>query len=98
MYNRGSLVYFIYIWDVDSLDWKNPAPNEIISRVVKKVQPGSLVLFHNAAKNTPPALPGVIEGLKADGYSFVPISDMIYTEDYTIDHTGKQIPNSKPQA
>lgn len=85
-------------WDVDSLDWKNPSPSEIISRVVKKAQPGSLVLFHNAAKNTPAALPGVIAGLKAEGYSFIPISDMIYRENYTIDHTGKQIPNNQPQA
>lgn len=90
--------YFIYVWDVDSLDWKNPSPSEIISRVVKKTEPGSLVLFHNAAKNTPAALPGVIEGLKVEGYSFIKISDMIYTDDYTIDHTGKQIPNTKSQA
>ena len=60
-------------WDVDSLDWKDPAPEDITARVLKRVQPGSIVLFHNAAKNTPAALPGVIEGLIQKGYTIVPL-------------------------
>jgi len=82
-------------WDVDSLDWKDlPAP-EIAQRVTSKVQPGSIVLFHNAAKHTPEALPGIIETLLQNGYTFVPISELIlpgeYGVDYTIDHTGRQM-------
>lgn len=80
-------------WDVDSLDWKNPAPSEITSRVVQNAQNGSIILFHNAAVNTPAALPDVIEGLKAKGFSFLPVSKLIYTENYTMDHTGRQIPS-----
>ena len=79
-------------WDVDSLDWKNPAPEDITARVLKRVQPGSIVLFHNAAKNTPAALPGVIEGLIQQGYTIVPASQLILRENYTMDHTGRQIP------
>ena len=48
-------------WDVDSLDWKGISADEIKSRVLKNVSPGSIVLFHNAAENTPQALPGIIE-------------------------------------
>lgn len=83
-------------WDVDSLDWKDPPAGDIVSRVTQKVQPGSIVLFHNAAKNTPEALPALIESLQADGYLLVPISELICSgtegTDYTIDHTGRQIP------
>lgn len=82
-------------WDVDSLDWKDLSAADIQKRVLKRVQPGSIVLFHNAAKNTPAALGGVIEGLIADGYSFLPISQLIYKDNYTIDHTGRQIPNTQ---
>ncbi len=82
-------------WDVDSLDWKDLSAADIQKRVLKRVQPGSIVLFHNAAKNTPAALGGIIEGLIADGYSFLPISQLIYKDDYTIDHTGRQIPNTQ---
>ena len=83
-------------WDVDSLDWKDLSASEITQRVVNKVQPGSIVLFHNAALHTPEALPGIIETLLQEGYTFVPISQIILPgecgTDYTIDHTGRQCP------
>ena len=80
-------------WNIDSLDWKNLSPDEIVARVTNRIAPGSIMLFHNGAKNTPEALPKVIEKLKADGYKFVKASELIFTENYTIDHTGKQILN-----
>ena len=52
-----------------------PRALNITKRVTGKVQPGSIVLFHNAAKHTPEALPGIIEKLLQDGYTFVPISE-----------------------
>lgn len=83
-------------WDVDSLDWKELEAPEIVERVTKRVQPGSIVLFHNAALHTPEALPTIIETLLQEGYTFVPISELIlpgeYNRDYTIDHTGRQCP------
>ena len=87
------LGYYTIQWDVDSLDWKNRSASEIASRVLGKVKPGSIVLFHNAGLNTPDALPAIIEGLMSKGYSFVPISEIIYREDFTINHEGRQIPN-----
>ena len=79
-------------WDVDSLDWKDLSATDITKRVTSKVQPGSIVLFHNAAKNTPEALPSIIEYLLQEGYTFVPISEIILKGEYTIDHTGRQCP------
>ncbi|MCI8869621.1 MAG: polysaccharide deacetylase family protein [Lawsonibacter sp.] len=79
-------------WDVDSLDWKDLEAPEIIKRVTSRVGPGSIVLFHNAALHTPEALPAIIEALLQEGYTFVPISQIILTGDYTIDHTGRQCP------
>ena len=63
-------------------------------RVLSKVQPGSICLFHNAAKHTPEALPTIIEKLLSDGYKIVPISQLIMKNDYTINHEGRQIANS----
>ncbi len=77
-------------WSVDSLDWKEIPAQEIQERVLSQVESGSIVLFHNAAKHTPEALPGILEQLQADGYTIVPISELIYRSDYEIDHTGKQ--------
>lgn len=85
------LGYHTIQWDVDSLDWKETGVQDVIDRVLGKVQSGSIVLFHNAAKYTPDALPSILATLIDDGYSFVPVSRLIYTEDYKIDHTGRQI-------
>ena len=78
-------------WDVDSLDWKDPPVADIVSRVTKQVNSGSIVLFHNAAKNTPAALPQILEKLTAEGYTFLPVSEMIYYNGYTLNHEGRQI-------
>ena len=77
-------------WDVDSLDWKGLSAQDISDRVLKNVKSGSIVLFHNAAENTPEALPTIIEALLADGYTIVPVSQILLTGDFTIDNTGMQ--------
>ena len=79
-------------WDVDSLDWKDYDAGTICKRVRDKLAPGSIVLFHNAALHTPEALPSVLEHMIREGYTVVPIGQLIYWENYTIDHTGRQFP------
>ena len=77
-------------WDVDSLDWKNPSADDMVKRIKSKIKPGSIILMHNGAKNTPEALPKIIDAIKEQGYSIVPISQLIYQENYNIDTQGKQ--------
>ncbi len=80
-------------WDVDSLDWKDGhTADRITQDVLKKVRNGSIILFHNAAEHTPEALPGIIEALRAQGYTFARVSELIYRDNYRLDHTGRQIP------
>ena len=81
-------------WNIDSLDWKGLSADEISKRVLDKAEPGSIVLFHNAAENTPEALPGIIEALLADGYKIIPISQILLSGEYSIDNSGRQIPNN----
>ena len=83
---------FTIQWDIDSLDWKDLTPEQMYDRIVPKVQPGSIILFHNGGKYTPEALPNILQALIDDGYKIVKISDLIYYENYTIDHAGTQIP------
>ena len=77
-------------WDVDSLDWKDYDAPTICKRVTSKLAPGSIVLFHNAALHTPEALPEILECMIREGYTVLPISQLILHESYTIDHTGRQ--------
>ena len=76
----------------DSLDWKDYDANTIFERVTSRLEPGSIVLFHNAALHTPEALPSILEYMINEGYTVVPISQLIIDGEYTIDHTGKQCP------
>ena len=44
------------------------------------------------AKVLSEALPSILEQLTQEGYTFVPISQLILTDNYSIDHTGRQCP------
>ncbi len=78
-------------WDVDSLDWKDLSAAEITERITSKIQSGSIVLLHNGAKNTPAALPSIIEGIRAQGYELVPISELVPEGEYKTNHEGRMI-------
>ncbi len=78
-------------WNIDSLDWKDPSPQDMVSRIKEKLCPGSIILLHNGAKNTPEALPLIIEAIKAQGYDIVPISKLLPSGEYYTDVDGKMI-------
>ena len=78
-------------WDVDSLDWKDLSSSDIAERVTSRVKSGSIILCHNNGLHTAEALPIIIDTLRAKGFTFVPIGELIYRENYTIDATGKQL-------
>jgi polysaccharide deacetylase family sporulation protein PdaB len=80
-------------WDVDSLDWKNLSATEIALRVVNGVKSGSVILCHNNGLHTAEALPMIFSTLKNKGFEFVPIGELIYTGNYTIDRNGRQHAN-----
>lgn len=77
-------------WDVDSLDWKDLSAADIAERIISRVKSGSIILCHNNGLHTAEALPIVIDALHAKGFTFVPIGELIYYQNYTIDVTGRQ--------
>lgn len=83
--------YYVIQWDVDSLDWKELGVQPVVDRVTRNVRNGSIVLFHNNAKYIKEYLPLVIERLQESEYEIVPISELIYKENFMMDNTGRQI-------
>jgi polysaccharide deacetylase family sporulation protein PdaB len=79
-------------WSLDSLDWKELSAEAIIERILAGVKPGDIILFHNNGKNTPAAVDVILSRLRNEGYTIVPVSELIYKSDYYIDHEGKQHP------
>lgn len=66
-------------WMVDSLDWKNPGTEVIIDRVLRRTGPGAIILMHasDSCRLTDAALPRIIQTLRAKGYRFVRISELL---------------------
>lgn len=85
--------YYPIQWSVDSLDWKDYGVDSIVETVTenKNLGPGAIILCHNGAKYTAQALDALITGIQAKGYEIVPISELIYKENYHMDGAGKQI-------
>ena len=77
-------------WDVDTLDWKGLSAGQILNRVNSSVKSGSIILCHNNSDHITEALPELISSLKSKGYSFVKLSNLVYTDNYTIDNNGVQ--------
>jgi peptidoglycan/xylan/chitin deacetylase (PgdA/CDA1 family) len=66
-------------WSVDSEDWHKRGAKKIAKRVIKQVEPGSVILMHDGGgdrSQTVEALPMIIEKLKAKGYVFVTVEEL----------------------
>lgn len=59
----------------------------------KNLGNGSIILCHNGAKYTADALDALITELQEKGYELVPVSELIYKENYHMDVSGRQIQN-----
>ena len=71
--------------------------DNIINTVLnhKNLGNGSIILCHNGAKYTAEALEALITGLQEKGYEIVPISELIYKDNYHMDVAGRQIKDEK---
>lgn len=89
--------YYSIQWSIDSLDWKNYGVEDILERVCgnQQLENGAIILCHNGAKYTADALDAMLTALKDKGYQVVPISKLIFKENYHMDANGKQVSNAK---
>ncbi len=63
------------MWTVDSRGWQGLTANAIVERCLANAVPGAIYIFHvGSASQDGPALQRVIDGLRAAGYAFVPLS------------------------
>lgn len=68
------------LWSVNPRDFTTPGTTTIVRRVLKGVKPGAIVLDHDGGGNrsqTVAALPRIIKALKARGYRFVTVTDLL---------------------
>ena len=82
--------YFPIQWSLDTLDYTNLTGEQMWDRLKDKLSSGDIILMHNGAKHTADSLDMIIKNIKSKGYEIVPVSELIYTENYTIDVNGTQ--------
>lgn len=78
-------------WSVDSLDWKGLTASELAGRVTSKSENGSIILCHNNSDNIIPGLRMILEYFKNNKTQVVPIGELIYYSNFTINSQGTQI-------
>lgn len=78
-------------WDVDTLDYTGITPDEMCERIKKKIRNGSIILMHNDTKHTASGLQQIIDCIEEIDYEIVPLSELIYFDNYEINHEGRQI-------
>ena len=78
-------------WNIDSLDWKGLSGGEIATRIINRVKNGSIILCHNNSDHILEALPLILTALENKNLKAVRLDELVYKNNYTIDHTGKQI-------
>lgn len=74
----------VVMWTVDPRDWKKPGVQTVVSRVVEGCKPGAIILLHDIHQETIEAVPQIIQRLRAKGYKFVKVSQILATKS-TID-------------
>lgn len=69
---------YTVMWTLDTVDWKNPAPEEIVTRIVPRLENGALILMHPTL-STVQALPAIIEGALNKGMELGTVSEVLST-------------------
>lgn len=93
------LGYETVIWSIDSLDWRGTSSDDMLKRILGKLKSGAIIRFHVTGRNTPEAVPQIIEAIKEQEYEIVPLSQLLLKGDYYIHpHTGEMRPIHMPSA
>jgi peptidoglycan/xylan/chitin deacetylase (PgdA/CDA1 family) len=68
---------YVLGWTVDSLGWQGLSAPAISTRCLSRAAPGVIYLFHVGSQSQDAvALPGMIQSLKDQGYSFDTVADL----------------------
>lgn len=66
-------------WSDGPADWENTDTQTVIDLTLARARPGSILLMHDTHQWTADATPAIIDGLQAQGYELVSVSQIIGT-------------------
>ncbi|MFE0512586.1 polysaccharide deacetylase family protein [Streptomyces sp. NPDC058964] len=65
------------LWSVTASDYRTTDPALITKRVLAQSSRDGIILLHDIYRGTVPAVPGIIDALKARGYVFVTVPQLL---------------------
>jgi peptidoglycan/xylan/chitin deacetylase (PgdA/CDA1 family) len=73
-------------WDDAPRDWERRTPKDLVRSTLAQAHPGAIILLHDGLNldhradrsATVAALPGIIAGLRAEGYRFVTVPELLH--------------------
>lgn len=69
---------YVVMWSIDTRGWDAASAEEIVASVRAQAAPGAIVVLHvGAASEDAAALPALIEALRADGYAFETVPEIL---------------------
>jgi peptidoglycan/xylan/chitin deacetylase (PgdA/CDA1 family) len=69
--------YNIILWDVDTNDWRKRTTDQMVATILSSVKDGSIILMHDRYSTTLETTAAVIDELRARGFTFVTVSEML---------------------
>jgi probable sporulation protein (polysaccharide deacetylase family) len=67
------------LWTVDTVDWRNPEPSSVVTKMAKKAEAGSLILMHPTASSKA-SLKGIIQALKHKGLKVGTVAETLSSD------------------
>ena len=67
------------LWNVDTEDWKNLDSQITTQRALEGAQNGAIILMHDIHPSSVKAAPGIIDKLRAQGYTLVTVPQLLGT-------------------
>ncbi|MBL7137694.1 MAG: polysaccharide deacetylase family protein [Bacteroidales bacterium] len=77
-----SLAYHVIGWNIRSYDTVHRDPEKTVTKILRKLSPGSIILLHDHLADSPKLLERVIDQLRLHGYQIVPITQLTHIEAY----------------
>ncbi len=75
---ESSLDLIPVMWTIDTLDWTTQNVDSIVEHVVKNVGENDIILMHDSYKSTVQATERIISLLKAEGFEFVTVDEVLF--------------------
>lgn len=83
--------YYTIQWNLDTLDYQGLNGKQMWGRLESKLKEGSIILSHNGTEHTADSLDMLIKNIKQKGFNIIPVSNLIYKNEYKIDSNGVQL-------